>query len=357
MDARNDHQRIYDPTSSLELYDQVDFEDYIPNLDHFVSSIVSLEDKSLRDRAIPERQILGRSLVNRIYLSALTDFYIQKFRFEIGVTPDTDKEFFRMFYDRIKPQETLLPVHIHMKLISAIRCYSPRGSTTIRVPRSDPGIICSHPIYHTADASRYNHVYIPFEYECLPATVIPTRLLYLIKYREELIITASSIGSLEIVTFLLFGDTSKREIRTTNGPNDPDIILQRLIDNVFLSNLPDCTARDLAYSIDQMPDHVIPELGTLQRYSSPHLDSTRPLSAMTPTRAWFASNAMFQTLRGSSAPDVSMVHYLPQSSIFGKLPLTSADIRKADPPSPPTSEVKLRTATFWLNVLQSQRLN
>lgn len=354
MGTRNDFQRIYNPTSSLEIYDQAEFEDYIPDLENFVSSIVSLEDKSLRDRAIPEGQILGHHLVNRTYLSAITDFYIRKFKFEIGIIPDTEKEYFRMLYDYVNPKELLLPIHIHRKLISAIRCYSPHGTPTIRVPRSDPGIICSHPIYHAADMSRYNHVYLPFEYERLPATVILARLLYLIKHRERLLPTVALTGSLPVVTFLLFGDTSEREIRITSESNNPDAILQRLVNNIFFSDFPDCTAEALADSIDAMPNEAIPELEMIHKYVLPSLNSTRPHSAMTPSKQWFTDNSMFKTSHGSSAPDISLVHYLPQSNTFGRLPLTANDIHPVDVVQPQTSQAKLHTASFWMNVLQSQ---
>jgi len=354
MNTRDERQRIYDPTSSLEIYDQANFEDYIPNLEQFVSSIVSFEVKSLRARAIPKDQTLGRCLVNRIFLSAIIDFYIRKFRFEIGVTPDTEKEFFRMLYDNVDPKRILLPVHIHRELINAIRCYSPHGLSTIRVPRSDPGIICSSSIYHTADASKYNHVYIPLEYECLPATIILARLLYLIKYRRELQPEMIPLDSLAVIKFLLFGNNSEREIRITSETDNPDIILQRLTSNVFLSDFPECTGEALAHSIDKMPSDTIPELKTLHKYTLPYFDSTRPLSAMTPPREWFTNNQMFEESNNFVTPDVSLVHFLPQSSIFGKLPLTMKDIPMSDKPQSHSSKTRLNTFNLWLAAIQSQ---
>jgi len=353
MTFANEFQRVYAPKSSLEIHSPATFEEFIPNLGNFLVSATALEDDVFRHMNVSDDQLLGKILVNRIYLSLLSEYYIRKYRIEIGYSTPAEQQFFRMMYRNINPRSLYFPVNIHKQLTDAIQCYSPNGLPKIRVPKYDPKIMCSDPIYHATEATTYNHVYIPFEHECLPATTILARLLYLIRHRATAFADCTDHIPILATEFLLYGNYTEREIRVTDPKGEATDVLKQLLHNIHLINLPECTPSQLAHSVDQLPPQAFPELELLNEFNFQSEDAYRPLSDMTPTKEWIEENSMFKTLAQNIVPSLSTVHYLPTSSMFGKLPLTSLDIGKLHPEPPSYSIHSSKPISFWIDVLSS----
>jgi len=123
-------------------------------------------------------------------------------------------------------------------------------------------------------------------YELLPNPGMFTHLLVLVRDRHS--IFESNDSNLEIATkFLLTGEILAPSLQVTQNEITLRSLFSRLIDHVFLSELPDCTPEQLAHSIDRLSDELVPPIPIFKTFESEEPHALKQRFDTIPSRDWF----------------------------------------------------------------------
>jgi hypothetical protein len=140
-----------------------------------------------------------------------------------------------------------------------------------------------------------------------------TALLILVKDRKA-IFKDSSNHLQTAVHFLLHYDLSESELRVTDSTGNTKTLFTRLIDNIFMYQMPDCTPEQFARSVDLLPDEAIPPIQLFKTFESetPHHVTSR--FDTIPTRDWFNKQLLPLAAFDTYPTDIKFIEMTPYAS-------------------------------------------
>lgn len=327
-------------------------QEYVPNFEPFLQKIAEHEETLLGRDLLNRRQHLGRILVNRIYLACFVTFFIYDSRINHGFASFTDEIIHNKLYERLKLTQLLFPMTTFQLLLAQISCYQIKHDDIIRIPMIDSRLQVSSPRYSNAKHQTYRYIHVPYDYCNLPDIQILSRLLILIRQRRTLLVQGLQLVR-QIVSFLLTESTDTPNLSVDDESQTDEVLLTRLVQNIFLTKLPECTPRDFANSIDALPHEFIPHLEEPEhiiRRTQHRFD--RNIETL-PTENWFIGTSMFNMHSFKVIEDLTVIDFLPTTQSFRhSLPqIEDTDHQQSDIPTEPKPEFK--TLRFWIDVLSA----
>lgn len=347
-----DKMRAYfEPKSSLDSLRITNLEEFTPDLTLFVGCIVKLEEILLTEE-ITQKVIYGLLLVNRIYLATVLQLYSRRFRIELGYTNQLDRLLYLSLDKLVQPQRLLLPIHLFRIMTKMLHSYVPDGTNTVRLPMITTNAFISDIKYDPVTKESYRLINSTFEYNHVPNTEHIARLLMLIRHRRDVFANSTDTD-----------DTALRYLLKATEPNvtlrfsHPDLTarktLEKILHHPLLAGLPECSPKELADAVDNLPNSAIPTLESALFTNSFPIDDQGLPNELLPTYRWFEDNKPFQTRHFTTVPDLSYVDVLPSATRFGKLPPTQTDCDNFKIDLPDIKIIYSRKIQFWIYVFLS----